>query len=260
VTGGASSADELPYFRALKRAAHRHHWRLRLGVLAGAESGKPSVSELLAVSEAVLLTSVQEGFGLPYLEAAAARRPLIARRLPIIAPDLSRFGFRFPQAYDDIWIAPELFDWSGETARQHKLFRTLLMTMPGSLRARVARPFVLASPRPQPVPFSRLTLTAQLEVLLHPTQESWQVCVSLNPFLAHWRRRAESQKLRSTPWPRTAGSWLSGEAYAQKFHNALRALPVRQKKAFSPARVQSDFVHQKLDAENLHPILWSKHT
>jgi hypothetical protein len=30
-----------------------------------------------------------------YLEAAATQRPLIARRLPNIAPDLDRFGFRF---------------------------------------------------------------------------------------------------------------------------------------------------------------------
>ena len=46
VTGAASSADEVPYFHALERAAHQHHWRLGLGVLAGDESRKPSVPEL----------------------------------------------------------------------------------------------------------------------------------------------------------------------------------------------------------------------
>jgi hypothetical protein len=63
------------------------------------------VPELLAASEAVLLTSIQEGFGLPYVEAAAAGRPLIARHLPNIAPDLHKFGFRLPQAYDEILVA-----------------------------------------------------------------------------------------------------------------------------------------------------------
>jgi hypothetical protein len=206
----------------------------------------------------VLLTSVQEGFGLPYLEAAAARRPLIARRLPNIAPDLDRFGFRFAQAYDEILIAPDLFDWSAEISRQRELFCGLLAMMPVSLRARVAQPFMLASPRPRPVPFSRLTLTAQLKVLSHPALESWLACVPLNPFLADWRRRAASQRLRATPWPPTSVAWLSGEAYARKFHDALQAAPLREGKVFTPTRVQSEFIRQKLDAENLHPILWSK--
>jgi len=90
-SGGATSADEQPYTYDLGAAANRHHWRLRLGLLQGDETHKPSVAELLAVSEVVLLTSIQEGFGLPYLEAAVARRPLIARALPNIAPDLARF-------------------------------------------------------------------------------------------------------------------------------------------------------------------------
>ena len=100
-TGGASSADEQAYADKLAAAGHRHHWRLRLGVLAGDEARKPSVPELLAASEAVILTSIQEGFGLPYLEAAASRRPLIARAIPNIAPDLEQFGFRFPQYYEE---------------------------------------------------------------------------------------------------------------------------------------------------------------
>src|SRR6185436_12774001 len=74
VTGAASSADEIPCFRALETAARQHQWRLRLGVLAGGKAGKPGVADLLAVSEVVLLTSLQEGFGLPYLEATAAQR------------------------------------------------------------------------------------------------------------------------------------------------------------------------------------------
>jgi glycosyltransferase involved in cell wall biosynthesis len=85
VTGGASSAEEQPYQRALQQAARQQRWRLRIGVLAKNDPHSPTVSEMFAASEAALLTSVQEGFGLPYLEAAAAQRPLIARRLPNIA-------------------------------------------------------------------------------------------------------------------------------------------------------------------------------
>ncbi|MBI4324159.1 MAG: glycosyltransferase, partial [Chloroflexi bacterium] len=101
-TGGVSSADEMAYADKLAAAARRHDWPLQLGMLQRNEASQPTVAELLAASEAVLLTSLQEGFGLPYLEAAAARRPLIARLLANVAPDLAQFGFRFPQSYQEI--------------------------------------------------------------------------------------------------------------------------------------------------------------
>jgi hypothetical protein len=260
VTGAASSADEVFCFRALEMAAHQHHWRLRLGVLAGDESRKPSVADMLGASEAVLLTSIQEGFGLPYLEAAAAQRPLLARRLPNIAPDLERFGFRFPQAYDDILIAPVLFDWRAERARQAKLFRDWRATMPWLARKLVSLPPVLAAERAQPVPFSRLTLTAQLEVLARPASESWAACAPLNPFLEDWRRRAGAGQLRVTPWPRAANRWLGGQAYARRFFAALGAKSKPSRPAFSPMKVQACFIENKLAAHNLYPLLWSTTT
>lgn len=231
VTGAVSSAEELPYFDALEKAAHHHLWRLRLGVLAGDETRQPSVAELLAASEAVLFTSIQEGFGLPYLEAAAAQRPLLARRLPNVAPDLARFGFRFPQAYDEILIAPALFDGKAEHIRQQKRFSAWRTTLPACARAQLATPWFLAHSAASAAPFSRLTLAAQLEVLAHPAHETWTACVPMNPFLAAWRQRAAAKKLRLTPWPRTAKGWLSGAAYAQRF---FAALPISQPAATQP--------------------------
>lgn len=258
VTGAPSSADEAPYFNALECAGHKHHWRLRLGVLAGDESRKPAVADLLAASETVLLTSIQEGFGLPYLEAAAAQRPLIARRLHNIAPDLHRFGFRFPQAYDEIRVAPELFDWPAERARQQRRFEEWQTTMPAFARARVVKPPLLAAKRLCAVPFSRLTLTAQLEVLAQPAHKTWATCLPLNPFLATWQQRAAAKKLRVTPWPRSAKSWLGGAAYARRFFAALASKSNSRQPPFSPVKLQSDFIASKLDARNLYPLLWSK--
>jgi glycosyltransferase involved in cell wall biosynthesis len=260
VTGAASSAGEIPCFRALETAARQHQWRLRLGVLAGRESDKPGVAELLAVSEVVLLTSLQEGFGLPYLEATAAQRPLLARRLPNIAPDLDRFGFRFPQAYDDILIAPTLFDWRSEQARQMKLFRDWRAAMPSRARELVALPPVLTSALPHPFPFSRLTLTAQLEVLAHPALDSWEACLPLNPFLNAWRRRAAAGQLRVTRWPRKANRWLSGKGYARRIISALATRPKLSRKGFSAVEVQADFIENKVAAHNLYPLLWSTET
>ncbi len=258
-TGGASSADERPYFHKLERAAHQHHCRLRLGVLQGDETNKPSVAELMAASEAVLLTSIQEGFGLPYLEAAAARRPLIARNLPNVAPDLRRFGFRLPQAYDEILVSPDLFHWKAECSRQQKLFAPWRNSLPAALRRSVATPIVLETSSAAAVPFSRLTLTAQLEVLAQPRALSWEQCAPLNPFLRAWQKRAATGQLQVTAWPPDADHSLSGETYARQFARLVRATP-RGTKATTPLAVQNDLLGEKLCSPNLYPLLWATET
>jgi hypothetical protein len=254
-TGGISSVAEQKYAQQLAIATRTHGWPMRLSVLATEKERAPSVPELLAASEAVLLTSAQEGFGLPYLEAAAGRRPLIARELPNIAPDLAKFGFKFPQSYEEILIAPDLFDWAAERTRQQKLFLNWLARFPTSLRKSVGRPAMLEpDSHHAPVPFSRLTLTAQLEVLAQPPARSWESCLPLNRFLGEWRRRAGREQLQITPWPKSAERWLSGRAYGENFLRAMRAESTPKK--FSATDTQADFIRNKLEAQNIYPLLW----
>ncbi len=260
-TGNPSSRDEEPYGRRLREAARKHGWKLLLGILSGAESTKPSVPRLIAASEAVLLTSVQEGFGFTYIEAAAARRPLLARSLTNMAPDLRKFGFRFPQTYDEILIAPSLFDWGTECRRQRALFERWLGQLPRSCRRYVSRyTLPVAAAVPRPVAFSRLTLSAQLEVLAWPATESFALCSPLNPMLATWRERAAVGKLLVTTWPTSASKWLCGLAYARRFSNLLKSMPAQSQTTAAPLRAQEDFLRARLDPRNLYPILWSTHT
>jgi len=252
-TGSVSSLDEKAYADALQSAAERHAWRLRLGVLAGSGKASPTVPALLAASEVVLLTSLQEGFGLPNLEAAAAGRPLLVRSLPNIAPDLAEFGFRFPQAYDEVWIDRGLFDERAETARQQRIWRTWRARLPESCRT-------LASPPPWwesgAVPFSRLTLRAQLEVLVHPAEETWARSVQLNPQLARWRRQASEGTLKVSRWPRKTSGWLGAASYGRKFAQLLDTEPQTVAPGV-PARISQKFLRAKLAGENQYPMLWS---
>lgn len=258
-TGGASSAEEIPYTRALAEAAQRHRWPLRLGILAGNDGPAPGVPELLAASEAVLLTSIQEGFGLPNLEAAATGRPLICRRLPNIAPDLAEFGFRFPQSYDEIRVPTALFDLAAEIRRQQSLFRAWLRRIPADCRRSAGTPALLDQPG-EPVAFSRLTLSAQLEVLAHPAAQSWKLCAPLNPFLGCWRDRAQTGGLLPSPWPREAKRWLSGQAYGTRFAQIVHASrPVARPAAVS-GMAQREFIRARLDAAHLYPLLWAPET
>lgn len=258
-TGAVSSADERAYAEKLATAARHHHWRLRLGVLAGDESHKPSVPELLTACECVLLTSIQEGFDLPYLEAAATGRPLIARALPNVAPDLAKFGFKFPQTYSEILVRPALLDWPAEVKRQKRLFRAWRNGLPPASRRLAQPPAFLESPRAvESVPFSRLTLTAQLQVLARPVAESWASCAPLNPFLGDWKRRAAKGKLQPTPWPDTAARWLGGEAYARRFWRTMRSRPAGIDSAPSAGiAAQKELMRAKLGREHLFALLWS---
>jgi glycosyltransferase involved in cell wall biosynthesis len=259
-TGGISSADEQSYAHKLKAAAHKFGWRLRLGVLEEKESAKPSVSALLAASEAVLLTSCQEGFGLPYLEAATARRPLICRALPNITPDLARFGLRFPQNYAEILIHPRLFGWNQEQLRQKALFEQFRRQLPRPCHALAGTPALLKpAARPSPVPFSRLTLTAQLEVLAHPPEFSWDLCLPSNPFLLKWRKLAPQSALKVSHYPQKASRFLSGAAYARRFLTLLAAQPQPAAPRASLA-VQDEFIREKLRSENLYPLTWAPRT
>lgn len=260
-TGDVSSADEDVYAKRLADAARRHGWRLRLGILDRTGSGSPDVNELLVASEAVLLTSIQEGFGLPFLEAAAVRRPLVARSIPNVAPDLRRLGFSFPQSYDELLIDPRLFDWAAERARQKKLFAAWRNQLPQAGRKLAGTSLLLnGEKRPRVVPFSRLTLTAQLEVLGWPTDVSWKLCAPLNPFLETWRRRVDAGRLQIPPWPRAASGWLGGRAYARRFAGIARAASGGGKRSNSALGAQEDFLREKLGAQNLFPLLWSRDT
>ena len=260
-TGGVSSGEEQAYADALAAAAQTHGWRLRLGILQGDESRKPSVPELLAASETVLLTSLQEGFGLPYLESAALRRPLVARELPNIAPDLAKFGFKFPQSYREVRVDPSLFNWHAERERQVRLFAEWKSLMPRAAASLVGTPAVLAAgDTPCPVPFSRLTFTAQLEVLAQPVERSRERCAPLNPFLTTWRERAVAGQLQTSPWPRSAARWLGGRAYVRRFLALVPPLLSKAPPAGASRRAQAEFLRKKLRAEYLYPLLWNSRT
>jgi len=260
-TGGVSSQDERPYSERLALAAKRGRWRLRLGVLAANRPEQPAVPELLAAGEAVLLTSLQEGFGLPYLEAARAGRPLVARLVPNVALDLESLGFRFPQGYKEVLVPTGCLDWAAERKRQVRFFDTWRRRLPAELRARVTRPaWIEAGHPPASLAFSRLTLTAQLELLAMPPDESWAMCAPLNSFLKTWQSRAATRALQVTSWPAAATRRLGAEAYARRLLRLLRVRP-RRPAASRPALVaQRAFLARALSAANQYPLLWQPDT
>ena len=69
-----------------------------------------SLDENYAAADAIISTSVAEGFGLVFLEAALRDRPLFGRNLPGVTADFIRDGMRFPGLADELLVPCDSLD------------------------------------------------------------------------------------------------------------------------------------------------------
>jgi glycosyltransferase involved in cell wall biosynthesis len=247
-TSGQFSLDETGYANDIKEAATRHDWRVHFGLLD--KPGAPRVVDLLQIAETVIHTSVQEGFGMAFVEAAAVGTPLIARAIPAVMPDLAALGFEFPQLYRDILIPTGLFDAKAEAHRQASLAASARATLPPA--------FQKIFPMPQfhgdrPVAFSRLSRHAQLEVLSHPPLDSWDICKPWNSCLEDFSNDA----LKATPWPTTPPH--SPRRYAEEFLKIASSIPKCSVYCAESARdAQMALTAHALEPESIFPIQLEK--
>ncbi len=154
-TGGASSAEEERGWCRLGEAARRQGWPLVPGVLARAERA-PRVAALMAAAEAVVMTSLQEGFGLPYVEAAALGKPLVGRALPQVEANMAGLGCGLRGLYECLPVGAGRFDAAAEARRKEVGREGWCRRLPKELAV---------SEGPGPDDFGGLSLDAQLEVL-----------------------------------------------------------------------------------------------
>ncbi len=173
-TGGPSSPAEVPAWHALCAAAARHHWPFVPAVLSGDKargchppqrSGRfwhPTLPALMAAADAIIMPSLQEGFGLPYLEAAALGKPLLARALPDVSANLSALGCQLSGTYASLAVSTAAFDNKAEQGRIATRWEDLQRALPAKMAAAAAGP---DSQDKAEVDFGCLTLEAQLEVL-----------------------------------------------------------------------------------------------
>jgi glycosyltransferase involved in cell wall biosynthesis len=251
-TGAPTSPEERRYAERLREAAARHGWGLDLSILAGVEN-HPPVSALIANAEVVLLTSLMEGFGLPYLEAAEGRRPLLARSLPNVIPDLVSMGLRAPLAYDEVFVPADLFDAKKESARQLALWNEWRSLLPDAARALCEEPVFLQKPG-EAAAFSRLSFSAQEEVLSRSSADLHAALSPWNPGLAAIRGSAGD-----LPATILEGEGeLTPERFAENFQSALEAAraPEVGPPDASGLALQA-FLRDRLASSNLYPLLFT---
>jgi len=250
--GGPSSKAEESYTRRVADAARRGNWRVRFD-MRGQPGKTPPIHDLMRCAEAVLLTSIQEGFGLALIEAAAFQKPLIARRLANIHPDLASIGITFPHLYDDVMIPCGLIDLPAERDRQRRIFRDWRAALPRSVQRLASVPQILQNPS-DTVPFSRLTLAAQLEVLAIPPEESLAACRPSNP---GWEQ-VENRQLIPMRFSARAARFLSPEAAAKRFAT-LASLPGQEIQKSAARQCQSDLIRESLNGDTYFPLLTEDH-
>ena len=179
IAGGASSALESAYSERLRHAVRAGRWKVRWGGRNGVSA--EAMQRLWQLSEAAVVTSLQEGFSLPVLEAAALGVPLVARTTGLPWRDFQQGGISADFGYGDIWIPDGWFDGSAERRRQERLFAAWSAAMPEGAVETVRAPQMAAGGEPSA--FAVLSLTAQLEVLARSDQEIRDGLLSANSHL-----------------------------------------------------------------------------
>jgi glycosyltransferase involved in cell wall biosynthesis len=251
-TGAPTSREELRYAEALRESADRDHWNLDLSILAGI-SNHPPVSALIAKAEVVLLTSLMEGFGLPYLEAAEGNRPLLARSLPNVMPDLVSMGLRAPLVYDEVLVPPDLFNANKESSTQLSLWNEWRSALPDEARELCEEP-VFLSHSGAAVPFSRLSYAAQEEVLSRHSPDLHAALAPLNPNLAALRQRGADLPAARLD----EEDALSPARFAENFRTAVEVACAETKIPAEAAQLSMQaFLRDRLASSNLYPLLFS---
>ncbi|ROQ93607.1 hypothetical protein [Desulfosoma caldarium] len=100
ITLDATSAQEKPYAEAVKKCARANRLPSVIGFGTELVGTAFSFEELMAWSDAVMTTSLMEGFGFAFLEGPLLGRPLIGRNLADVTADFAKVGFPTEPLYD----------------------------------------------------------------------------------------------------------------------------------------------------------------
>ncbi|MGQ9670712.1 MAG: hypothetical protein ACUVWY_11180 [Desulfosoma sp.] len=99
ITLDATSAQEKPYAEAVKQCVRRHRLPCVIGFGNHLVGSAFSFEELMAWSDAVVTTSLLEGFGFAFLEGPLSDRPLIGRDLADVTADFAQAGYSTESLY-----------------------------------------------------------------------------------------------------------------------------------------------------------------
>lgn len=158
-------------------------------------SKKLDFQTLVATADAMITTSITEGFGFSFLEPWTAGKPLCGRRLPAICADFENSGVVLDHLYDAIAVPT---DWLGTRQLRNKLQAAVINSSRafGNKTDNIALTDpILAMADAPAIDFGCLDEALQKQVIiriLHSDSDK-SALVAENPFLAHLNRKHAEQ-------------------------------------------------------------------
>lgn len=161
--------------------------RLELNCKFGIGNGQEQVEfiDALAAADAVITTSVAEGFGMVFLETWLANLPLIGRNLPEITADFLDSGLEYPGLHDELLVP---ISWLDEQQLRDQLLelhgwacRDYNTRPPSDCGEQLERLL-----QPGSIDFARLPALCQADIIGHVAaqgEEARDEILALNPGL-----------------------------------------------------------------------------
>jgi len=141
ITLAPKNPMELTEYNKWKDFCHKYEISVKFE-----SGGSVNHEELINISDFCITTSMQEGFGMVYLEPWLAGTPVIGRDLPCITADLKMRGIEFQRLYPHILVRvrEELVDFKNlKTADQRKMITDICCRKSVRLRLFQDNPFLL---------------------------------------------------------------------------------------------------------------------
>lgn len=111
LTLAPENPGEIPSFERWRALSAKLELRCLFDICG---SGQSKFFEALFAADSLVTTSVAEGFGMVFLEAWLAGKPLVGRDLPGITSDFKAAGIAFEGLYESLQIPLELIDQQRE--------------------------------------------------------------------------------------------------------------------------------------------------
>ncbi|MDY6904579.1 MAG: hypothetical protein SWH61_07830 [Thermodesulfobacteriota bacterium] len=198
ITLPPNSPGDLPAYEGWKSFVKNN----RLNVEFEASSTRDFLN-LVANAEAMITTSITEGFGFSFLEPWTAGKPLCGRRIPEICADFENAGIDLSHLYDTIDVPIAWFD---KRDLRHKLRQAAMRSRSAfgispahSAESSSGRKFIApfeAMAEADTIDFGFLDESLQKRVMqrLLNSPEDKSALVAQNPFLVH-RNQRDAQRV-----------------------------------------------------------------
>lgn len=194
------------------------------------EQGGLAFEENLAAADAILTTSVAEGFGMVFLESWLAERLLLGRNLPEITADFVDVGIRYNSLYDRLnvpidWVGKDEYLLAFQSAYEEVLKTYHQKSLDREEFDRVLETKIQSSC----IDFADLNETLQEKIirLVRDNSQRRDELLELNPLVSR-PVEADEENIRNNKQliEQTYSSTPSGERLMNLYHTVLSGCPV----------------------------------